>query len=245
MPCLRRPLLAAGLGLLLGPRLASAAGDAVAGSGAAATQRRELGAFGAVSLGADFSVLLRPAAREGVEVVADDNLLALVETRVRGAGVARHLEIGWLDDMRIEPRTPVVVTVDYVRLEAIAVAGSGRLSGSGVQAAKVDASISGSGTMSLTGLDAGELAVAIGGSGRFSGDGRVRRLAVSIGGSGRCDAERIVADDVSVSLAGSGNARVRAESALTASIVGSGTLFHAGAAEPRISAVGNGRVRRI
>jgi Putative auto-transporter adhesin, head GIN domain len=245
MPCSRRPLLAAGLGLLLGPRLASAAGDAIAGSGTAATQRRDVGGFSAVSLGADFSVLLRPAAREAVEVVADDNLLALVETKVRASGAARHLEVGWTEHMRIEPRTPVVVTVDYVRLEAIAVGGSGRLSGSGVQAAKLAASIGGSGTMSLTGLDAGELALAIGGSGRFSGDGRARKLAVSIGGSGGCDAERIVADDVSVSLAGSGNARVRAESALRASIVGSGTLFHAGAAEPRVSAVGNGRVQRI
>jgi hypothetical protein len=50
---------------------------------------------------------------------------------------------------------------------------------------------------------------------------------------------------VSVSLAGSGNARVRAESALRASIVGSGTVFHAGAAEPRVSSVGNGRIQRI
>ena len=68
---------------------------------------------------------------------------------------------------------------------------------------------------------------------------------MSIGGSGRCDAERLVAGDVSVSVAGSGDCRVRAETALRASIAGSGDVHHSGAAIPQVSIVGNGRIKRI
>ncbi len=71
------------------------------------------------------------------------------------------------------------------------------------------------------------------------------RLALAIGGSGRCDAERLIAEDVSVSLAGSADARVHADRALRASILGRGVLFHAGAALPTLSLVGGGRVSRI
>jgi hypothetical protein len=246
MCCSRRPLLAlAGVAFALGPRLAWAAPDRLTGSGVAASERRDVGAFTAVSLGAPFSLLLRPAARESVEIVADDNVLPLIETRVRGSGGQRRLEIEWPPEARIDPRTPVVITIDFVRIEAIAVGGSGRVSGGALRTDRLVASIGGSGTMSLTGIDAREVEVVIGGSGRFGGAGRTGKLALSIGGSGRCDAERLIADDVSVSLAGSADARVHADRALRASIVGSGVLFHAGAALPTLSLVGGGRVTRI
>jgi hypothetical protein len=66
-----------------------------------------------------------------------------------------------------------------------------------------------------------------------------------VGGSGTCDTERLTAADVRVSIAGSGDARVRAENALSAAIAGSGDLYYSGAATPKISIVGSGRVKRI
>ncbi len=245
MRCSRRPLLAlAAFGCALGPRLAWSI-DRPTGSGVAVTERRDVGTFSAISLGASFSVLLKPAPRESIEIVADDNVLPLIETRVRASGGQRRLEIEWPPHARIDPRTPVVVTIGFVRIEAIEVGGSGRVNGSALRTDTLAASIGGSGTVSLTGIDAREVEVTIGGSGRFDGEGRAGKLALAIGGSGRCDAERLIADDVSVSLAGSGAARVHADHALRASVVGGGVLFHAGAALPSLSLVGGGRVIRI
>ena len=246
MSLARRSLLAfAGLGFLPVARLARAAATTVKGSGVATTQRREVGAFVGVALGAPFAVVLRPASREAIEIVADDNLLPLIETKLRGFGNDRTLQIDLARDTRVEPRTPVVVTIDYVRLEALGVGGSGRISAKSMKAPKLDAAIGGSGSIDLADLDAGNLAVAIGGSGAFRADGRARKMSVSIAGSGRCDAERLVADDVAVSVAGSGDTRVRAETALRASIAGSGDVYHSGAATPQVSIAGSGRVRRI
>jgi len=241
MRCCRRPFLLAGLGLAFGPRLALALSD-IRGSGTAITQRRDVGAFNGVSLAASFVVVLRPASRESIEIVADDNVLPLIETRVRGS---RTLELGFPPGVRVDPRTPIVVSVDYVRLSALSLAGAGKISGNALKTAKLDASIGGSGSVSLPGLEADELELSIGGSGVFESDGRVHKFALAIGGSGRCEAERLVADDVSVSIAGSGSARVHAESVLQASIVGSGDLFYRGSPALHTSLVGNGRVRRI
>ena len=242
MTLARRPLLAlAGSAILSGPRLARAR-DTVHGSGVAATQRRDVGAFTGVSLGAPFAVVLRPGSREAIEIVADDNVLPLIETKVRGE---RSLQIELANDARIEPRTPVVVTIDFVRLDALALGGSGTISAKAMKSANLDASIGGSGSISLSGLDIGDLAVSIGGSGVFRAEGRARQLAVGVGGSGSCDTERLAAEDASVSIAGSGNARVRADKALSAVIAGSGDVYYTGAATAQISIVGTGRVKRI
>jgi len=208
-------------------------------------QRRDVGAFIGIGLGAPFAVVLRPGAREAIEIVADDNILALVQTRVEGIGSERTLQIDLPRGTRIEARTPVVVTIDYVRLENLAVGGSGSIAASSMKAPKLDAAIGGSGKIDLVDLDAGKLTVAIGGSGTLRADGRARALSVTVAGNGRCDAERLVASDVDVSIAGSGDARVRAETNLRASIAGSGDVHHSGAAVPQVAIVGNGRVRRI
>jgi Putative auto-transporter adhesin, head GIN domain len=245
MCCSRRPLLIAGIALAFAPLLAHGASDAVRGSGTATTQRRDVGAFTGIALGAPIAVVLRAASRESIEIVGDDNILPLIETRITGSGNRRSLEIVLPRNTRIEPRTPVVMTVDYVRIEALSIGGSGRISGSGLKAGKLAASIGGAGTMTLAGVDADQLEVAIGGSGNLISDGRARKLSVSIAGSGTCAAERLVAGDVSVSMAGSGSARVHAENSLHASIVGSGDVFHSGPGLPQASIVGSGRLRRL
>jgi len=245
MPLARRPLLVLAALTLLPAARRAAAETLVQGSRTAATQRRDVGAFAGVGLGAPFAVVLRAGQREAIEVKADDNILPLVQTRVEGTGSKRRLQIDLPRDTRVEPRTPVVVTIDYVRLDDLAVGGAGSITGRSMKATKLDAAIGGSGTIDLADLDADRLAVAIRGSGAFRADGKARALSVSIGGSGRCDAERLVAGDVSVSVGGSGDARVRAETALSASIAGSGNVYYSGAALPQVAIVGSGRMKRI
>jgi hypothetical protein len=241
----RRPFLAfAALGGLAVPLLARAA-DVVRGAGVVTTQRRDVGTFTGIALGGPFAVVLRPAAREAIEIVADDNLLPLIETTIRGSGDERSLHIEVAKDARIEPRTKIVVTVDVVRVEHLAVGGSGTIDGKTIKAAKLGAAIGGSGSIGLDELDVGELAVAIGGSGAYRANGRARKLKVNVAGSGRCDTERLAAADVAVAVSGSGDARVRADASLSAAIAGSGDVYHTGAATPKIAIVGSGRVKRI
>ena len=241
----RRPLLvSAALALALGPRLAFAWGNTVTGSGTAASEHRDVGSFTAIALGGPFEVILRTANREAIDIRADDNVLPLIETRIRTSAGRRSLEIELRNETRVAPRTPIVITVDIVLLEGIAISGSGRIAGNALRLGAMKASIGGSGTFQLGDLEASEITVAIGGSGLFQADGRVRKLAVKIAGNGKCDAARLVAADVAVSIAGSGDAYVHADATLQASIAGSGDVIHSGNATPKVSIAGSGRVMR-
>ena len=241
----RRPVLAlAGLFVLCGTQAAAAA-DVVRGSGVAATATREVAGFAGIALGGPFKVVVRPSERPGVTIVADDNVLPLIETTLRGSGDERTLQIDFVRNARVEPRTPIVVTVDVVALTRLALGGAGSIEGTALKTPKLGVAIGGSGSIALAGLDAGELSVSIGGSGGFRADGGARKLAVNVAGSGKCDTERLAAADVKVAVAGSGDARVRADNALSVSIAGSGDVYHSGAAKPHVAIVGSGRVKPI
>lgn len=245
MSLARRLLLIGAAGAcLLGPGLA-AADTEVKGSGTALTQRREIGAFSGVALSAPFTVVLRAGSRESIEIVGDDNIVPLVKTSLRSTGARSTLQIELPRDTRVVARVPVVVTIDYVRVEALAIGGTGNISGNALKSAKLEASIGGSGTLRLPQLEVGELAVSMGGSGVFAADGTARSVAISVAGSGRCDTERLAAADVNVSIAGSGDARVRADASLRVSIAGSGDVYYSGTATPQVSVVGSGRIKKI
>ena len=120
MRCSRRPFSIAGLGLAFGPRFALALSD-LRGSGIAITQRREIGAFGGLSPRRPFAVVLRPAQprvdrdrRRRQPAAADRDPVARLGS-FADAGDRRSRTTS-----RVDPRTPVVVTVDYVRLGALA-----------------------------------------------------------------------------------------------------------------------------
>ena len=102
-----------------------------------------------------------------------------------------------------------------------------------------------SGEIRLSAIQVADLDASIGGSGRFVADGHAGKLAVSIARSGRCDAERLVAGDVAVSMAGSGAATVHADNALSVAIAGSGDVLYRGNAMPRATIVGSGRLQRL
>ena len=244
MPVCRRSFAIAAGAVLLAPTFARADRPAVDGSGTAATQRRDLGSFTGIALGAAFTVMIRQGSREGVEIVADDNLMALIETKVSGRA-NRTLAIGVVRDARIDPRTPVVVTVDVVKLEDIALGSSGTITASGLKSATLDVALGGSGRIELPSLEVGALEVSIGGSGAIRADGRARKLSVSVAGSGRCNLERLVADDVSVAVVGSGTALVNARTSLSATIAGSGDVHYRGDATPSSTIIGNGRLKRL
>lgn len=247
MTVTRRVVVAAATvpGALLVPRLASAAPDPVKGSGMAATQHRDVGPFTGVALGAPFAVILRSGSREGIDIVADDNLMRFIETSLRVRGSERTLRIDVVPGTRIDPTTPIVITLAVVRLDAIALGSSGSVAATGLTFDHLAASIGGSGEIRLSAIQVADLDLSIGGSGRFVADGRAGKLTVSIAGSGRCDAERLIAGDVAVSVAGSGTATVHADNAIDASIAGSGDVLYRGNATPRATIVGSGRLKRL
>lgn len=239
----RRPLIA-GLVFALALGAAPLAGAATVGSGTVATETRDLSGFGAISMHGSIDVVVRQAARESVQVSTDANLLPLLQTVVEGSGDQRSLRIQWKPGESITTRSRTVVTVDVVRLGAVALSGSGDLDLQTLKTPSLSLSLSGSSDAQLRQLDTDELRISVAGSGDVQARGKATRVDLSIAGSGDVRARDLAADDVRVSIAGSGDASVTAARSLNVSIAGSGDVDYGGGATQVISRVmGSGSVR--
>lgn len=243
----RRLALWAGLALLMAGGSAQAWGDNVTGSGKAATDTRAVSGYQGLLLKAPFKVVLRASGREGVTLRGDDNLLALVETRVVEAGSGQagpSLELRWREGVRVTPREDLVVTVELATLRHLTVSGSGEVRGDVPAAPSLALRVAGSGDIVLQQVKTDELSVAVAGSGDVKLAGRAGKLAVKISGSGSVDTDALEADEVGVQVAGSGDAAVTARKSLAVAIAGSGEVVHRGEAQPQVSVAGSGQVRR-
>lgn len=215
------------------------------GSGNSAQEVRPAAGFQAISLRGGINLVIRQGATEGVTVQADDNFLPLIQTLVEGSGDARTLRVQFKPGESLRSKTPVVVTVDVIKLSAVASSGSGDVSVEALKTPALSLSISGSSDVKLRQLDTDQLTINIAGSGDVQASGRASRLVVSIAGSGDVRTRELVAADVSVSIAGSGDASVMAQKTISVSIAGSGDVeYGGGAALVRRSIVGSGSVRQ-
>ena len=201
----RRSLFLVGASLLAG-----SSAHAVTGSGKPATEAREASGFSAISLRGDINVIVRQGTREAVQVSADDNLLPLLQTVVEGSGDNRTLRIQWKSGEWVHTRSKTVVTVDVVKLNAVASSGSGDIVVEALKTPALALSISGSSDAKLSQLDTAQLSVSIAGSGDVRASGKAAKFNISITGSGDVRARELAADEVSVSIAGSGDASVMA-----------------------------------
>ena len=190
-------------------------------------------------------LVVRQGARETVQVSADDNLLPLLQTTVEGSGESRTLVIQWARGENLRTRAKAVVTVDVVKLTALASSGSGDMVVEALKTPALALSISGSSDARLSGLDTQQLRVAITGSGDEQASGKAGKLNVSIAGSGDVRTRALLADDVTISIAGSGDASVQANKTIAVAIAGSGDVEYAGAATITHSRIaGSGSVRQ-
>ena len=235
-----------GLALLAAATLfGSAQAATLDGSGRAATETRAVSAFQAISLRGDIDVVVRQGGSEGVQVRADDNLLPLLQTVVEGTGDARTLLIQVKPGESLRAKTPIVVTVDVVKLTALASSGSGDILLEPLKTPSLTLSISGASDAKLRQLDTERFSISIAGSGDVQASGRAARLDVSIAGSGDVRTRELAAGDVSVSIAGSGDASVAAQKSISVSIAGSGDVEYVGPATLAQSRIaGSGSVRQ-
>lgn len=216
-------------------------GNLTKGSGKVATDKRVISGFDALALKGSFNVVLNQGTTESVEVLADDNLLPLIETRVDGSTLVVAAKKG----VSFSTRNPLVVNITAKNLKAIAISGSGDVLGISIKTDALAISISGSGNVKMEKLQSDNLSVAIAGSGDFSANGTAKQQAISISGSGDVRADMLEGQDVVVKIAGSGDATVWAKNTLLANIAGSGDISYKGDAKVTQKVAGSGSVSKM
>jgi hypothetical protein len=193
-------------------------GPAVKGSGIVRTETRDVGRFTRVESARSADVTIQTGGKQWVAIEADDNILPLIDTAVKG----ERLVIG--SHGSYSTRQGIKVTIIVPTLEEAVISGSGKIIASGVAAKELEAHIGGSGDIRISG----------------SSDS----LKASISGSGGIDATKLPVAAADASVTGSGSIKIVATQSLHARVIGSGDVRYGGnPPEIRKQVTGSGSVR--
>ena len=191
----------------------------VFGNGIEGREVREVSGFTGVVVSGQLKVQIRQGAKEGVELVGDENVLGVIKTEVSGG----ELKIYSSGNYKTQNRVVVMVTVlDLKRVQL-----SGAVEGA------------------VDGVNSDSFSARISGSGRLEIVGKTDKFVGRVSGSGWIEGMKLIAKVGHVRVSGSGRVQVFAEEKLTARVSGSGEVLYGGVkdADGRVS--GSGSVRRV
>ncbi|MFC4231164.1 head GIN domain-containing protein [Parasediminibacterium paludis] len=198
----------------------------IEGNGNLTKNVRTVDNFTSIGSGGSWDVIISYGTDKEVTIEADENLIPYIITEVKGG----KLNIRTENYVNLKSKNKIKIYVSLTEITGISLAGSGNITGVGnfTNDDKTTFSVAGSGNINLDFKGIQKVGISIAGSGNVILKGKTEALGVSISGSGDAICKDLVADDVKVSIAGSGSAKVNASNGLKVSVVGSGDVFYTG-----------------
>lgn len=213
-------------------------------AGETATETRPIGDFNGIGVSGGYTVYLSQDPTISLRLEGDKADLANITTEVvKGRLVIKHRKGIRLFSFHDRP---VSVYVGFKDINSIDLSGSNKLIGQNQLRFKdLDIDISGSGDVQLD-LEAVKVKAAVSGSGEIALKGKTDILFAEVSGSGDIKCLDLKAKKVELSISGSGEAKLDAAEELSISISGSGDVAYRGNPakfSQRVS--GSGEVRKI
>ena len=218
------------------------------GGGEVTTEVRTVAPFKALDVAGNAEVTLVQGKDESVKVEIE----ARAQPRVRARVENGTLVITGGDTRRwwnsifgggrgsVRPR----VTVTFKTLDAIALAGSVKLTAARIDTPLLRIAASGGTLVRIDDLQAQQLKLSGAGALKATLAGRVVDQSISISGAAEVHADRLASDNASVSVSGAGSVVINAAKTLKASISGAGIVEYYGDPTVKQSVSGVGRVKR-
>ncbi len=241
-----------GLGLFDGKR--------IKGTGAVERTSRDVKDFKSIDVMTSANVYVKQSATFKVEVEAQKNIEAVVETVVEEGTLKIKLKKGtWnlsFEKLNIYVEMPTVenleisgsgdltaetaLTGDKITLDIV---GSGNIMvEKGLTAKTLKIAIGGSGDIKVDNILVDELSTKIAGSGGLILTGKADKADYHVSGSGDIDAKKLKSKAVEASVSGSGNISCNADESIDAHASGSGDISYSGnatAVKTKVSGSGN------
>ncbi|MGK9475958.1 head GIN domain-containing protein [Melioribacter sp. OK-6-Me] len=188
--------------LMLAINIAGCGVWGIRGSGSLRTEMREIRNFQKIEVGGAYDIKIKCGEKESIEITAEENLLPLIETKVKQNRLI-------IDTRRsISPRKEIKIVVTVPELNYIGCSGANNIRVYNVDTEDFDVELSGAGNIEM--------------------DGRVKTLHAEISGAGNFDAKSLKAENVYISVSGAASARVYASKYLNASVSGVGSIDYYG-----------------
>ena len=170
----------------------------IKGSGDLITEERDVGSFKRIESSGAADIFVTVGEELSVKVTLDDNLIDLIETKVRG----KTLKIESRENYRSRHGCRIEITVR--ELERVYLRGSGDILVERLETEFFEFKLSGSGSLVA--------------------EGATDELEVHLSGSGDIDTRDLIAREAYVSLSGSGEIKIHAEESFDGSLSGSGDI---------------------
>lgn len=207
------------------------------------SENRDVAGFDRVSLTGTGHLTIEPGDRESLRIEADSEMMADITTTVRDGKLTIGRRWGGLRSVFGSSRSPsFFLTVK--ELNAIAVAGAGKVTGSGLCADHLDLHVSGAADMDLD-LRVTELITKVAGSGKLRLSGHAEKQKLVVSGTARYLAGELRSRECVVRIAGSGSGTVNVSEQLDVKIGGVGKVSYIGNPEVRQRISGVGSVKKI
>lgn len=228
--------------------------NSVVGSGEVINQTIDISSFSRVTLEGFGTVFIEQGQTEHLSVQTDENILPLLDIRVRG----KELVLGVKEGFDVTPSHGIVFNLTARSLDRLTLSGSGAFEVGPVETSDMTVSLLGSGDISIKALTAENLSIDLNGSGNIvvddidvktvdtallgSGDikleGKTNTQKVNVAGSGNILAGDLETTSGDLSIPGSGNITVWISDELTVQVNGSGDIRYYG--QPMIDQSGSG-----
>jgi hypothetical protein len=211
--------------LIIGLLLITACGlRSIQGSGDVITENREVSGFDSVSHTGIGRVIIVQGDEESLTIEADDNLLEYITSEVKNG----TLELGFTDNVRIDPAPSITFTVGVKDLKELDSTGTGSIEIDELSADNLTISTSGTGSISIGTLTATDLVVNAEGTGDIKLAGKVETQEISRVGTGDYDASDLESKTANVEAIGTGNVVIWVLDSLDVEITGTSEVSYYG-----------------
>jgi hypothetical protein len=216
-------------------------GGGIPGSGNVKTEIREVAEFSVISIEYPAQIVVLQGDSPSVKVEAEDNLLPQLRTEVRG-GVLQieSRERDW--SRRAEPSEPVRITITVDDLQELRFSSAGTLRIKDLEVDELKLVLSGAGEVTIDNVTVGEFETVLSGAGDIKATGAVDGLKLTISGFGNFDAPELTSLIADVRITGAGNATIRVEQDLSATVSGAGSIDYYGSPSVDKTITGAGSV---
>jgi hypothetical protein len=172
--------------------------NCIRGSGDLVTEERDLKEFTRIETRGAVDIFVTVGESQQVSLTFDDNLIDLIETRVRG----KTLKIS--SEESYSSRRACKIEISIPELEEVRVTGSG--------------------DVEIFNLSGDYFEFTVSGSGDMRAEGEIDELDIRVSGSGDVDTRDLIAADANVKISGSGDVKVYAAEGFYGRVSGSGDI---------------------
>ena len=212
----------------------------VRGSGDIESEEREVSGFDEIQFTGVGNLIIEQGDEETLTVEADDNIIGLIETEVKGD----VLRIGFKRGVNVIPTGKIKFYLTVKELSRVDLSGLGEINCDEFETDDIEFHISGAGEIDFE-LVAESIETKVSGLGDINLSGEVDSHRIKISGSGKYNAEELKSKDCEIEISGLGSATVNVSGDLDIELNGVGNVYYKG--DPQISQhiSGLGRIKSL